>query len=180
MGSLVRLEDFETIYQNTYLPVLKYILCKCSKIEDVNDILQNTYVSFYEILKRKKQLKIENLSSYLIGIAKNKISKHYKLKYKILTDSWEENIDVEKENFTIEKDIEAQAILKTEGEKIWEFLKKKKPEVAKIFYLYYIFGLTLSEIAIELEVSESKVKNSIYRTLKEMKQQFRKEEKENG
>lgn len=179
MGSLVRLEDFETIYQNTYLPVLKYILCKCSKIEDVNDILQNTYVSFYETLKRKKQLKIENPSSYLIGIAKNKVLKHYKLKYKIPTDSWEENREAEKERFTIENDIEAQAILKTEGEKIWEFLKKK-PEVAKIFYLYYIFGLTLSEIAIELEVSESKVKNSIYRTLKEMKQQFRKEEKENG
>lgn len=56
MSSQLSLENFEEIYNNTYTYTLRYILCKCSNIDDVNDLLQETYVELYKILKTKKIL----------------------------------------------------------------------------------------------------------------------------
>ena len=53
MSAQISLENFEEIYKATYNSTLKYIICKCSNIEDVNDLLQDTYVELYKILKRK-------------------------------------------------------------------------------------------------------------------------------
>ena len=56
MSAQISLENFEEIYKATYNSTLKYIICKCSNIEDVNDLLQDTYVELYKILKRKKEI----------------------------------------------------------------------------------------------------------------------------
>ena len=79
------LKQFNKIYNKTYNHVLKYIICKCSNIEDVNDIIQETYLELYNTLIKEKN--IDDYNKYLIGIAKNKIKKHYKLIYKIKTIS---------------------------------------------------------------------------------------------
>ena len=44
MTSPNNLKQFDKIYNLTYNHVLKYIICKCSNIEDVNDIIQETYM----------------------------------------------------------------------------------------------------------------------------------------
>ena len=53
-------------------------------------------------------------------------------------------------------------------ETIYNYLKTKDILVQKAFYLYY-YGLSLEAIATTLNISLSKVKNDIYRTLKELK-----------
>lgn len=45
----------------------------------------------------------------------------------------------------------------------------------KVFYLYYYSDLKISQIATELNISESKVKNILYRTIKEIKEKMMKE-----
>ena len=60
MSSQLSLENFEEIYNNTYTYTLRYILCKCSNIDDVNDLLQETYVELYKILKTKHKRTIKN------------------------------------------------------------------------------------------------------------------------
>ena len=45
------LKEFEIIYKNTYNKILKYVICKCSNLDDVNDIIQETYIEFYKKLK---------------------------------------------------------------------------------------------------------------------------------
>ena len=42
------LKEFEIIYKNTYNKILKYVICKCSNLDDVNDIIQETYIEFYK------------------------------------------------------------------------------------------------------------------------------------
>ena len=68
MSSQLSLENFEEIYNNTYTYTLRYILCKCSNIDDVNDLLQETYVELYKILKTKKNITLENYQNYIIVI----------------------------------------------------------------------------------------------------------------
>jgi RNA polymerase sigma-70 factor (ECF subfamily) len=49
------------------------------------------------------------------------------------------------------------------------YIQSKPEDVKKIFYLYYDFGQSLSEIAGALAITESSVKNKLYRTLKELR-----------
>ena len=89
MSSQLSLENFEEIYNNTYTYTLRYILCKCSNIDDVNDLLQETYVELYKILKTKKNITLENYQNYIIGIAKKKTPRNTLISIRRTTRSLE-------------------------------------------------------------------------------------------
>ena len=168
-------KDFEEIYKNTYKQTLKFIIVKCNNIDDINDIIQDTYIELLKIIKKKQPLEIDNLNSYILGIANNIIKRHYYKKKKenivYYYSKYENDIELEiKDDFDLEQDI----ITKENVSQVWEYLKNKNIEVTKIFYLYFALGLKISDISIELEITESNVKNKIYRTLKELKKYIQK------
>lgn len=169
------LYKFNDIYDKTHLDLLKYVIIKCHNVCDTNDIIQEAYLELWNILNKKEVSDI-NIKSYLIGIANNKIKKHYTIVKKIKTislfdkndkdieliDLIEDNINIE--NFVIQKD---------NWFSIWKFIKaKKNQDIPKVFYLYYKLELSIKEIAKELGTSESYIKNLIYRTLKELQEKF--------
>ncbi|MCI8636770.1 MAG: sigma-70 family RNA polymerase sigma factor [Clostridia bacterium] len=168
-------KDFEEIYKNTYKQTLKFIIVKCNNIDDINDIIQDTYIELLKIIKKKQPLEIDNLNSYILGIANNIIKRHYYKKKKenivYYYSKYENDIELEiKDDFDLEQDI----ITKENVSQVWEYLKNKNIEVTKIFYLYFALGLKISDISKELEMTESNVKNKIYRTLKELKKYIQK------
>lgn len=81
MSTQKTLKIFEKIYNETYNNTLKYIICKCGNLNDVDDIIQETYLEFYRVLKEKKH--ISDKQAYIITIAKNKIIKYFKSNEKI-------------------------------------------------------------------------------------------------
>lgn len=171
MITKVNLKEFDKIYDKTYNQTLKYIICKCSNIEDVNDIIQETYLELYKAINNQKE--IDDHDKYIIGIAKNKIKKYYNLLYKIKTISLFTSKDNDLElihNIKSNIDIENIIIKNIDKEIIWNYLKSKKIIIQKIFYLYYELDLKIKEISEQLNVSESYVKNSLYRTLKELQE----------
>ena len=175
MINQINLREFESIYEETYNQISKYIVCHCSNLEDVNDMIQETYVELYRILLKGKI--IENIESYLVGIAKNKIRKHYGLLYKLKEISL--SSDKKEENDLLNQipndvDIEKIMLEKADIEVIWNYLKKKNPDIQRIFYLYYNLDFTIKEISEELNLKESDVKNKLYRTLKELQKNLRK------
>ena len=157
--------NFEEIYQDTYNRVLRFIVVKCNDIDYVNDIKQNKYIKFLKILKKKNIIKIDNINNYILGIANNIIKRHYyKKKNNIITFVKEEEIEI-KDDIDLEQDF----ITKENVKKVWEYIKGKDILTSKIFYLYFVLELKISEIATELRIKESTVKNRLYRTLKEVK-----------
>ena len=175
MSTQLTLKDFETIYEETYDRTLKYIVCKCSNIEDVNDLVQTTYVELYSILKRKKQLELDNVANYIIGIANKKIKQYYGILYNLKISSlWIKENDEEKFiDIPSNIDIEAETLENLNANEIWEYIKKKDIRVVKVFYLYYCLELKISQIAIELKISESNVKNILYRTIKDIRKNIK-------
>lgn len=174
MSTQLSLENFEEIYNSTYNHTLKYIICKCSNIEDVNDLIQETYVELYKKLKRKKYIVLENYQNFIIGIAKKKIQRHYGIMYKLKVQSiWNEQDEEYELNIPANIDIEADAIIKLNAEMVWKYIKKKDIKVIRIFYLYYCLELKISQIAQELAMSESNVKNILYRTIKDIKKNIK-------
>ena len=164
-------EDFDKIYKDTYKNTLKYIVLHCDNLDDVNDLLQDTYLETYKHFKKQK---IESVSAYIIGVAKNILRKYYRFKkvsknisisdYEIETDI---NSDI---------DIEFQFITKDNVDKVWDYIKRKDMKIAKIFYCYYHLDMKISEIASIMELNESTTKSYIYRTLKELQKKFNKED----
>lgn len=170
----VQKTQFNEIYNKTYNEVLKFVICNSYNINDVNDIMQETYFEFYKLLNRKS-LDYTNITAYIKCIAKNKIKKHYSYFYKIkLLSSSKDDIDLIE---TIKDDINLEKII-IDNEaylKVWQYIKSKKVIVSKIFFLYYTEDLSIKNIAIELKISESQVKNYLYRTLKEIQDTFGKD-----
>ena len=172
----ISLEKFNEIFDKTYNNVLKFVVCKCSNMDDVNDIVQEIYIELYKKLMIAND--IQNIDSYILGIAKNKINKHYGLLYKFKMLSLNSHDVKEQEiidNIPSDIDVEDITIKAIDLEIVWKELRKKKLIVQKIFYLYYNLDFTIKEIARELSLGESYIKNCLYRTLKELQKFMRKD-----
>ena len=72
------LKSFNKLYDETYNDILKYIVCKCSSIEDIQDIIQNVYLEVYKKLAHNRDI----TTPYIIGIANHKVKDYYRLHYK--------------------------------------------------------------------------------------------------
>lgn len=164
---------FNELYEETFDEISKYVICSCSDINDINDIIQNIYMDIFKIINKDNYDLLNK--SYIKAIARNKIKDYYRQSYKekVVSLFTKETI----EEYQDEKiDIEKYIVTKYDINKVWKYLKNK-PQLAKIFYLYFDFGLTIPEISKELNISESNVKNYLYRTLKKLKKYMKEDEK---
>lgn len=175
----VQIDKFEKIYNDTYNRTLKYIVIKCNNIEDINDIMQDTYLELLNKMKRNKLEKVENIDNYILGIATNVIKRHYTKKKKENIISYDDEDNITELLIQDDFDLEESIITKYNIDKVWDYIKNKELITIKIFYLYFGLGLKISEIAQELCVGESYIKNKIYRTLKELKKYLGEEVKKN-
>lgn len=157
---------FNKIYNDTYEDVVKYVVCRCKRIDDVSDIVQNIYI---EVLKSLKNKDINK--NYIIGISNHKIKDYYRFRYRKKEISIEEP---DQNNITLyEKipnniDIVNNYITNNDIDKVWTYLNKKSIIISRIFYLYYYMGYKIKEISQILNISEINVKHYLYRTLNEL------------
>lgn len=171
MASELR-EKVAEIYQATYDDMLKFVVSRCRNPSDVPDILQNTYLCFFRRLKKRGD--VRDPKSYLYRIARHELFKSYGVWRR---DSG--NIPAfsgqEGENFD---DIEAELQTETDdasmssGE-IWASVRKGDVLTFKIFVLYFGYDEKLCDIARLLHISESNVKNRLYRTVRKIREEFR-------
>ena len=55
MGINITKDTFEFLYNNTYKNVLKYTICHCRNLDDVNDIVQEIYTELYQKTVKNKE-----------------------------------------------------------------------------------------------------------------------------
>lgn len=158
------LKQFDLLYENTYFDVSKYVVCKCSNPEDVEDILQNIYLAVFKAVS--KNVNITN--TYIMGIAKNKVKDYYRFNYKekiVSLFSSKDNLEMI-DTIPADVDIESSLIDKYDTDFVWEYLKSKKVIIFKVVYLYFKLELTIKEISECLSLTESNVKHYLYRTIR--------------
>lgn len=169
---------FNKIYDATKRKTLIYITSKCRNPDDISDIFQETYAELFSVLSKRGEHYIKNEEAFVIKIANQKIYRFYtifeKLKsiISITQENNEGNIFELPDINSTEISIEDKIINSELVEDIHSYLKDKSPDIRRIFYLYYSLELTIGEIALELEISESNVKNKLYRTLADLRNKF--------
>ncbi|MCL1909862.1 MAG: sigma-70 family RNA polymerase sigma factor [Kiritimatiellaeota bacterium] len=172
---------FNEIYEATNKPVLAFITARCGKTADVGDIFQETYIELYRLINKRGTDYVTDAKALAFRIAKQKISRHYSFLKRLqmfvpMTDR-NRNEDNEKIDADIEfSGTDADSFLTEDFvvnqimlENAKQFVKNKPEDVKKIFYLFYDMDRTIPEIAEALALSESNVKNKLYRTIKELK-----------
>lgn len=162
-------ERLREIYDETYNEALKYIVSKCRDMEYVQDIIQNSYFNLYKAMDKNE---IKDYRRYLFKIIKNEIFKTYGLmgvlKNNIPIFSLTKELNMKSEESI---DIESKILC----EDIYDYLKEKDVLTFKIFMLYFKFDMKIVDISKKLKMSESNVKNRLYRTIKELKIVFKEE-----
>ena len=166
---------FDEIYNSTSKAVLVFITAKCGRTADISDIFQDTYMELYQVLIKRGTEYITNDRAFVLKIAKQKLSRYYSLRERLrnfisLTAVNEDGKEVELSDFEADSFLaEDFAINHDLYETVKQFLHSKPEDVQKVFYLMYDVDLTIPEIAQALSISESSVKNKLYRTIKEIR-----------
>lgn len=166
------LNSFDELYYSSYQDVLKYVVCNCKDIDNVKDIVQNIYLDVLKKIRKGNSYQINK--AYIMGIAKNKVKDYYRFHYKVkLISLFSPKNDMDDisliDTIPMDYNLEDELVKEEDIKFIWNYLKKKKAIISKIFYLYYYMNFDIKGIANELHISESNVKNYLYRTLKELK-----------
>ncbi|MEG0295180.1 MAG: sigma-70 family RNA polymerase sigma factor [Clostridium sp.] len=161
------------IYEETNKEVLRYVTTKCKSPNDIDDLMQNIYFSFYKRLKKKGDMYEGNIK-YLITIARHEVFKLYgilKMSQDLIPVFSKHNDDeyVSIENEIKTEDVSYNVVLCNE---VWEYLKRQDILTFKVFVLYFNNDMKIKDISNELKVSESTVKNRLYRTIKEIRNNY--------
>lgn len=169
---------FDEIYDSTRKAVLAFITVKCGHTTDIADIFQETYMEVYQILCRRGTEYVTNEKALVMRVTKRKIARYYSLLERLRMFVSLSTVNADGENVELNDlhDYDADAFLTEDYavdmvmlESVQKILKSKPEDVQKVFYLMYKADLTIPEIAKALSISESNVKNKLYRTIKDLR-----------
>lgn len=154
---------------NDFTPYL-YTIIKNKNVmlskEDVEEIISDVFVAVWknqEILDYNREMK-----AYLVGITRNILCKKMRdLKPDVTLDDFENSL------YEI-KDIALELENNEKSNLILSELNKMKNQDREIFMLYYYFSKAMKEIAIELNISEAKVKSRLFRMRRKLKKALEK------
>ena len=170
---------FDDIYRRNQAAVLRFITAKCLSISDIDDIYQDTFLNVYRSLCNTEK-PIENEEAWVISIAKKSISRYYGLLAKLrgrMSDSLSRLPDKKLlEEIPAEVDVEMLVADRSLCDDIFDTVSSMPPDVQRIVYMYFILDMTPGEIARELKLHESTVKNRLYRTLDRIRRSYKRRE----
>jgi RNA polymerase sigma factor (sigma-70 family) len=169
---------FEKLYDDTHKDVVKYVAVRCHPL-DIEDVVQEVYAEVYRTIQTKGIDYIQNNKSFIIHIAKTKVSYFYRMRKKnpiflSVEDEFQDIEDVTAVDW--QQDIEDSLLTLQSVNLIWNEIKSMPEDTQRIIYLFYYCDLTISQIACEFNISESNVKNKLYRAMKKISANLVKEE----
>lgn len=178
MGSNTLDAYFNKVYSETFRAVSRFVVSKCGSIQDSEDIVQNIYTRFYQRIAKKGHDDIENAEAFVINIAKFECKNYFGAvkKHSVATSfseyTEEQMVEIEKEMSKDQKNLEDVLCNEILAKQIFDDIAKDDPVIGRIFYLHFVCDMKLDEIADELDLTLSSVKNKLYRTIERQKKKF--------
>lgn len=178
MGDSALEAYFNRIYSETFQSVSRFVVSKCSSLQDGEDLLQNVYARFYQRIAKKGYADIESAEAFLINIAKFECKTYFgTLKKRSKSTSFsdfsdEQMVMVEVEMSREQKHFEDILCNELLAKEIFDDIAKSDELTGKIFYLHFVCDMKLDEVAEQLDISLSTVKNKLYRMIEKQKKKY--------
>lgn len=169
---------FSNVYDETFKKMSRYIVSKCGNVLDAEDILQNVYARFYQRILKNGYDDIGSAEAFLVQIAKFEIKTYFAGKKKNsgvdnFADYSDEQMSViEGEMSKEQENLEDVLCNQLLAQQILKDIADSDEVTGKIFYMYFVLNMKLEDVAIELELNLSTVKNKLYRTIDKQKKKF--------
>lgn len=169
---------FNSVYNDTFKSVSKFVVSKCGSIQESEDIIQNIYARFYQRIAKKGYDDIESAEAFLINIAKFECKNYFGTikKHSAATSfsdySEEQMVEIEAEMSRGQKCFEDVICNEFVAKQIFEDIANDDPVIGKIFYLHFVCDMKLDDVAKALDLTLSSVKNKLYRTIERQKKKF--------
>lgn len=166
---------YSGLYRATYRRMYGYTVSNARSLSDIDEILQNAYLSCWKRIKTG--FRPDDPESYVFIAVKNSLRSYYRLKRRESAElAFTDDPDSTDNGLAelLSEDISDAVADKITADGIWRELFTGDGLTARIFLLYFRQGYTIAESAKCLNVSESTVKNRMYRTLKTLADKYRK------
>jgi RNA polymerase sigma-70 factor, ECF subfamily len=151
------IDDFSELYNKHINTVYAYLSIRCSSEDDIRDIIQETFIAVWK--GREDFNEQSKLSTWIIGIAHNKLSDYYRKVYK-------RNIDVSLSDDIVDTYIPDD---ESETEKLDMKMTLEKailqlaPSDRELLFMIFSQGMNYSEAANILNIPEGTVKSRMSR-----------------
>jgi RNA polymerase sigma-70 factor (ECF subfamily) len=169
---------FNRVYGETFRSVSRFVVSKCGSVQDSEDIVQNIYTRFYQRIAKKGYEDIENAEAFVINIAKFECRNYFgSVKKHSVSTSFseyteEQMVEIEKEMSKEQKNLEDVLCNEILAKQIFDDIARDDPVIGRIFYLHFVCDMKLDDVAKELDLTLSSVKNKLYRTIERQKKKF--------
>ena len=161
--------EFNRIYEETCRDVLRYIVAKTNRADDVEDILQEVYRSFYVRLCRSGGRDVRSAKQYLIVIAKKELARFYRSK----SVKAEKECPLSDDAAGAAEPLDESFFTAEAAKRTWEIVRREPLASYKVFTLYYGFSMRICDIAREVGLSEPAVKQRLMRTRNKIRRELK-------
>ena len=148
---------FTQLYSAQIDNVYNYIFLFTKSKEETEEILQDVFVRIWE--KRENLKKVDSFKNYLYKAAKNKLisqMRHLQIRYRVLSE-------IKRNKAAIQPTTNDEVDYKEYYRVVQMAIEKLPPKRKLIFRLNTENGLSHDEIAEQLQISKSVVKNQLYK-----------------
>ena len=161
-------EIFAELYEHSLPKVFRYISYQVGDMDLAEDL---TSAVFEKALTRLDSYRSDKaaFSTWLLGIARNTVIDHYRVKSRKITISIEETLEVASEEISSEK----EAIRREELRRLETYLKELSQQEREIVSLKFGAELNNRQIAKMLTLSESNVGTILYRAICKLRDKFK-------
>jgi RNA polymerase sigma-70 factor (ECF subfamily) len=153
---------FNRVYDDTYHEILKYVIIKTSRADQVDDIMQNIYSNFYTRILKRGYSDIRMPEAFIIKLTEKELARHYKRMAE------RKGLETELDDTTMQPEADEMPFAELMEDK--EALEAVRRIVARLpllsfkaFALFYYYDMTISSVAAQLEISEQNVKTRLWR-----------------
>lgn len=148
---------FSEIYEFYKQPLFYFILSKVKNTSDAEEVLQETFIKVYRHIHSLKST--DSFHGWIFSIAYNEANRSFTKKRDLTSDDEDYNI----EEAVIANDNPSSDIYKKEVLiAITEELAKLSPKYRETAELRYLAGLSIKEIAQQLDVAPGVIKSRLY------------------
>lgn len=160
-------ERFESVYQETYGRLSRYVYFKAPTLQDAEDIVAAVYCHYYQYVVRQNRRPLV-VYAYLQRMANHELNRFYSDRERLPKLSMDDDSLGLEQILSTDWDFSLERFDPIDAERLWQAVLQLSPAEQKVIVGKIRFDLSFHQLASYLNQGESAVKLRYYRALQKL------------